>query len=603
MKRSDAATRWGLLGYFLKGSLALFLCGIAANFLGTLLGALIPQVISVTIDSVIGREELSSRNGWIVEVLGGREYLAGHMWLLAVLIASLALSIALFHYLRLYFNTRANQTMVRRMRDSLLSHIRRLPMSWHRAHRTGDVIQRCTSDVNTVSNFVSGQLVTLFRILILAAVSVVMMFLMNPTLAAVAASFVPVLIAVSYLFDRKMKRRFRECDEQEAVLSAIAQENFSGVRVVKAFGAERRERDKFERQNTYYTGLWVRIEKFLALYWTASDLFVSLQLMLIIVLGSVFCVRGELSPGDLVAFISYNTMLMDPVRQLGRIISNLSKAGVSIDRISEIMNAVEERQGGGELLTGDIVFDNVSFSYGDGKNALENISFTLPEGETLGIVGATGSGKSTLVALLAALYPPSSGTVTVGGQDISALPPSLVRSQIGLVLQEGHLFSRTVGENIALAAEDAGADEVREAAKIACVDENIHSFAKGYDTLVGERGVTLSGGQKQRVAIARTLLRHTPYLIFDDSLSAVDSDTDAAIRANLKEFCKGATTVSVSHRVTTVMHADNILVMDGGRIIERGTHEALLAAGGMYRKIYDVQMSLPEELAKEVRNG
>ncbi len=586
-------TRAGMLRFFLKGSLSLFAASIVCNLFSVLFTAAVPQIVSFTVDSVIGNEPVSDALAPLVDLFGGIGYLKGHLGAIAAAALLCAALIGLFQYLQAYFNARANQTLAERMRNTVFSHVLRLPLAWHRASRTGDVIQRCTSDADTISNFISGQLVTLVRVLILTTLSLTLMFLMNVPLGAIAAAFVPVLLLYSLIFYKRMGKHFLECDENEALLSAYAQENFSGVRVVRAFGRERSERDKFERQNTYYTGLWVRTLRYLNLFWISSDLLLTLQLMTIIAVGTVFCVQGNLTAGQLLAFVSYNTLLMDPVRQLGRIISNLSKAGVSIDRLAELMNVEEEEEGAFEPLKGDIVFDGVRFSYGD-REVLKGVSFRVPEGTTLGIIGGTGSGKSTLAALLDGLYPLDGGDITIGGRSIKELSPATVRGNVGLILQEGHLFSRTVGENIAIATHGAGQDEIERYAKIACVHENVMGFARGYDTVVGERGVTLSGGQKQRVAIARTLLRKTPYLIFDDSLSAVDSDTDVMIRNNLRRECAGSTVIVISHRISTVMDAENILVLEDGNIKEQGTHEELLKLGGTYRRLFEMQTEPPE---------
>ena len=589
-------SRAGMLKYFLKGSVFLFVMSIVANLIGTLLNIVIPQIISFTIDSVIGTEAVGEKYAGIVSLLGGVEFLKVNMWIIAVAIIAVALLIAVTTYFRMYLTVRGNQTLMRRMRNKLFSHIQRLPLKWHHAHMTGDIIQRCTSDADTISNFISNQLITLFRILILTVLSLVLMFVMQPVLAAIATAFVPVLLLCSVFFYKMARKHFKKCDEEEGVLSTIAQENFTGVRVVRAFGRERYERDRFEKQNTYYTGLWTKTLRFLAAFWSSSDCIATLQGLSIIVAGTVFCVRGSLTTGELIAFIFYNTMLMGPVRQLGRIISNMSKAGVALGRIGEILNGEEEEYGEKGPLSGDIEFKNVSFEYETGKPVLRDISFSVREGSVLGILGGTGSGKSTITYLLDGLYAPTNGEIYIGGKPVSEIPPATLRSNIGLMLQEGYIYSGTIGENIALAADSATAEDIKCAAKEACIDENIEGFANGYDTVVGERGVTLSGGQKQRVAIARTLLRKTPYLIFDDSLSAVDSETDAAIRANLNEKFKGATVIIISHRINTVMHADNIIVLDGGKIAESGNSAQLLKRGGIYKKIYDLQFQLPEEL-------
>lgn len=596
-------TKAGMLGYFLKGCRFLFAVSIVSGIIVTFLSVLIPQIISFTVDSVIGSTPPEGAFAVFASLFGGVQNLKSNIWIIAVVIAAVALVTAIFQYCVTYFNTRANQLLMRGMRNNLFSHIQRLPLGWHVTHQTGDIIQRCTSDADAISNFISNQLTSLFRIIIMVVLSLTLMFMMNVKLALIAAAFIPLLVAYSLFFYAKAGKSFKKCDEEEGVLSTIAQENLTGVRVVRAFGKERYERDKFERQNVYYTGLWVHIEKFLAMYWTTNDFLAALQCMLLIVIGTLFCLDGSITPGNLVAFISYNTMLMGPVRQLGRIISNMSRAGVSIARIGEIMNADEEEYGAEGELSGDIEFRNVNFCYEEGKPVLKDVSFKVPQGTTLGVIGGTGSGKSTLMYLLDRLYPVSDGSIFIGGKDINEIPPATVRHNIGFVLQEGYLYSGTITENISAAGENVPFEKVERAASDACIDENIRAFSSGYETVVGERGVTLSGGQKQRVSIARTLVRKTPYFIFDDSLSAVDSETDAAIRARLARGFGDATVILISHRITTVMHADNIIVMEGGEVAEQGTNAELIAKNGIYRRIYDMQMSLPEELKKEAERG
>ena len=602
MKKQNAArfTKAGMLAYFLKGSLGLFAVSILCNLFMTLLLVLIPQLIGFTVDSVIGSEEVSSAYEVFVSLFGGLEHLKENIWLIALTVVALSLVTALFRYGNNFFTLHANQIMLKRMRDTLFSHLQRLPLSWHHAHNTGDIIQRCTSDVDAISNFVSGQLVTLLRIVIMIVLSLTLMFLTDVRLALIAAAFLPAVVLYSAVFFAKLLPEYQKCDEEEGVLSTIAQENFTGVRVVRAFGREKEERDKFEAQNTHYTGQWVRVMRQSALFWTTSDFLTALQLLFILIFGTIFCVEGSLSAGDLIIFISYSTLLVGPMGMLGRVISNMSRAGIAIGRISEIMNAKEEVYGEREPLRGDIVFDHVTFCYEEGKPVLSDVSFTVKEGTTLGILGGSGSGKSTIAYLLDGLYPLTSGTIRIGGRDISSLSPATVRSAVGFVLQEGFLFSRTVGENISIASPAAGEGEMKRAAALACVDEHIEAFPEGYKTEVGERGVTLSGGQKQRVSIARTLMRKTPILVFDDSLSAVDSETDAKIRSRLGKDLTGVTKLIISHRVTTVMGAEQLIVLEEGRIAEQGTHEELMQRGGIYRTIYEMQTALPEDLKEEL---
>ncbi len=314
------------------------------------------------------------------------------------------------------------------------------------------------------------------------------------------------------------------------------------------------------------------------------------------VAGIAETVGGGITLGEFLAFVFYNSTLAWPIRSLGRVLSEMSKAGVSAERVAEILAAEEEKDPPGALeppMDGDIAFRHVTFGYGGQEPVLKDVDFTIPAGSTFAVLGGTGSGKSTLAHLLDRLYelPPECGSITVGGVEISKIKLSHLRRNVGIVLQEPFLFSRTILENIRAARPGATREEVRRAARIACVDGDIEAFADGYDTMVGERGVTLSGGQKQRVAIARMLLQRAPILIFDDSLSAVDAETDARIRAALRQSLGGATVILISHRITTLMQADRILVLDRGKVAELGTHEELVRRDGIYRKIYEIQMN------------
>ena len=591
--RNNLRMVWG----FLNGSRLLFVLSMLFSALAALADMVAPQIVRITLDHVLGSAPTDTLPVFAVRLIaraGGVTVLRRHIGRLALALVAVALVKALSQYAYEVSRTAAAETLVKTMRDSLFSHIERLPYSWHMKHRTGDIIQRCTSDLETLKNFLAEQMTNLIRIVILLVLSLVFMLGMNRKLTLIAMLPVPVIVLYSLYFHRKIGEAFLDCDENEGVLSAIAQENLTGVRVVRAFGREKDERDRFEKQNRYYTGLWMKLARPLATFWSVGDVLSGTQILLTVVFGAELCIRGEMGSGAYIAFLSYCAMMTWPVRMLGRMISEMSKAGVSLDRIRYIMQSPEERDTGGGLtpdLNGDIVFEHVSFSYEGSAEVLHDLSFTVPAGTTLGILGGTGSGKSTLMLLLDKLYelPEGQGSIRIAGTDLRDIRTDYLRRNIGMVLQDPFLFSRTIAENISIYDETLGMDRIREAARAACLDETVMSFAKGYDTPVGERGLSLSGGQKQRTAIARTLSQNVPILVFDDSLSAVDTETDAKIRSAIEARFGRATVILISHRIPTLSRADNILVLDHGRILEQGSHETLKQAGGLYQQICEIQ--------------
>lgn len=602
-KREAFKAKAALIRRFLKGSLGMFILSMIMAALTAFADMISPQIIRAAVDNAIGGKpaDFPAPVMALIERFGGFEYLGKHLWIMAATIVCVALVKVASQYFFLVCNTKASETLVKTMRDSLFSHIERLPFSWHMKNRTGDIIQRCTSDISTTRNFVSQQLTQIMRIVILLVLSMIFMFSMNVPLTFIALIPMPVIIIYSLRFHRKIGEGFRKCDENEGKLSEMAQENLTGVRVVRAFGRERYERDRFESHNEYYTSLWVRLAKIMSRFWSTADVLSGLQVMLVVVFGAVFCIRGTMLSGEYIAFISYNALLIWPIRMLGRMISEMSKAGVSMDRIRYIMDAEEEQDVPDAIdadMTGDIRFDHVNFAYEGCPQMLHDVSFEMKSGTTLGILGGTGSGKSTLMLLLDKLYDleDGNGSITVGGVDIRNIRTAHLRKNIGMVLQEPFLFSRTIAENIGITSEGITLSDIRDAARAACLDETVSGFAKGYDTFVGERGVTLSGGQKQRAVIARMLTQDTPIMIFDDSLSAVDTETDAKIRSALEERFGSASIILISHRITTLSKADKILVIDRGRIVEQGTHDELIHNGGIYQKIYEIQSGSAQEV-------
>ena len=595
--------RGKLILRFLKGSKAFFVICMLCAALSSLADMITPQIIRITVDNVLGGQSTENLNlsvQGILNALGGPEGLRSRLWIMALAVVAVAIvKVAALYGFRV-MNARGSETLVKTMRDTLYGHIERLPFQWHMKNHTGDIIQRCTSDIETTRNFISEQMTSLIRICILLILSITFMLGMNSRLTLIAMIPLPFIVWYSIFFHHKFRKGFQECDESEGRLSAMAQENLTGVRVVRAFGRERYERDRFDAHNRAYTGLWVKLGRLMSLFWSTSDILSGIQVMLVVIFGVLFCLRGEMTSGEYIAFLSYNGMLVWPVRQLGRMISDMSKAGVGIDRIAYIMEAEEEkdRPGAEEApMDGEIRFEHVSFAYEGAPEMLHDIDLTIPAGSTLGILGGTGSGKSTLVYLLDRLYdlPETGGRITIGGTDIRNIRLEHLRKNIGIVLQEPYLFSRTLRENLGITRSAMEEEEMREAARAACLEETIQGFAKGYETFVGERGVTLSGGQKQRAAIARMLTQQAPIMVFDDSLSAVDTETDAKIRRELEKRFGSATIILISHRITTLSKADQVLVLDRGRVSQLGTPEELRSQPGLYRQIYEIQTLSGEE--------
>ena len=567
---------------FFKGAKRYFAVAVIASFVTTVFNSLTPQIFRFTIDSVLDGDKYP--------------YLSEHLWVIAGVLVGVAMLSGVSMFFSRFFTARAGENFAENMRNALYAHVQRLPSAWHDKNQTGDIIQRCTSDVEVIRNFVVTQLLEVFRTVFLIGVSFAMMWSMNRKLSGIVLLFVPVIVAYSAIFYRLIARRFTDADEAEGELSTVVQENATGVRVVRAFGREQYEMERFRKKNDAFAKLWIRLGTLSGLYWGIGDLITGLQVITVIVVGALEAVNGYISVGEFIAFASYNTALVWPVRGLGRILSDMSKAGVSFERVDYIIKAEEEAYGQQEkekLSHFDISFSNVTFSYEEGQKVLSDVSFHIPQGKIFGILGGTGSGKSTVTQLLARFYElkEGEGRISLGGQDIRQIPLEILRKNVAMVLQEPFLYSRTIRENIAASNPDATFEEIRSAAKIACVDDAIMSFPDGYDTLVGERGVTLSGGQRQRVAIARMLLQKAPVLIFDDSLSAVDAETDSLIRKALSTHMKGSTVILISHRITTLMAADEIMVLKQGRAEEMGTHSELIAQNGIYRKIYEIQMS------------
>jgi len=496
--------------------------------------------------------------------------------------------------------------ITRRLRNYLFDHIQRLSFTYHDRMQTGELISRCTSDVDALRRFFSDQAIGVGRIASLFVVNMLALLNLDVRLALLAVAVVPVLLAMSVLFFRRLSLAYEAYQDQEAVLSTTLQENLTGARVVKAFARQAFEREKFGRQNWEKFLRGKRLLQMHSLYWPISDTLCGLQMLVCVVVGALRAMDGTISIGTWVAYNNMVLWTIWPMRNLGRLVVQMSSGLVSYARVAEVIREKREPLEEGERvcqdrLRGEIVFDRVGFAYDPKSPVLNDVTFHCAPGQVIALLGSAGSGKTTLVNLLPRFYDYTSGLLTLDGMDLKRYPRHYLREQIGIVEQEPFLFARSIRENITYGVKRRVSQvEVEEVARAAAIHEDIVALARGYDTVVGEKGVMLSGGQKQRVAIARTLLKDPRILILDDSTSSVDTETEIEIREALQRLMCNRSTFVIAHRVQSVMQADLILVLDKGQILQRGTHDELLRQPGPYRRIYELQLRIEAELDQEI---
>jgi ATP-binding cassette subfamily B protein len=543
---------------------------------------------------------------FLVDQITGTQGTSVPLWLLALGFIGLAAVEGGFSFLSGRLASLTAEGVARRLRCYLFDHIQRLSFTYHDHNQTGDLIQRSTSDVDAIRRFFADQAIGIGRIVLLFAINFVALVQLNVRLALLSVIVIPPIIAISLFFFKRVGKAYEKFQEQESILSTVLQENLTGVRVVRAFARQEFERQKFEKEN------W---EKFLrgrrlllmhAFFWPSSDILCAAQMLFGFTMGALAAINGEISVGAYLAYSGLVIQIIWPMRNLGRLIVQTSTGLVSYKRVVDVISQEREPLTEGQVrptrdARGEVIFDKVSFEYNANAPALKEISLHAWPGQAIALLGSTGSGKTTLVNLLPRFYEYTGGSLTLDGVELKDYPRDYLRSQIGIVEQEPFLFSRTIRENITYGVGRQVTDaEVEAAARAAAVHDVIIAFPTGYQTLVGERGVTLSGGQKQRVALARTLLKDPAILILDDSTSSVDTETEADIRAALERLMHGRTTFIIAHRVQSVMNADQILVLDKGEIVQRGTHEELVAQEGFYRQIYDLQARIEDELQQEI---
>lgn len=581
-----------------------FLWALIATIMMVIIGFLTPLLLSEIVDSILGSEPFTMPDFLMnpINALGGRDFLRQNLWIPALALILMNVVNGVFTFIKGRSSAIASENIARKLRNDLYRHLQHLPFAYHVKAQAGELIQRCTSDVDTIRRFLAVQVMEVVNTVLMVVIAMSILLPRSVPITLYSLILVPPLFCFATWFFKMVHKSFEVADEADGVLNAVLQENLSGVRVVRAFGQQEREVEKFDRVNNDLRKKNLRLNELLAIYWGGGDAISMTQTLLTLVVCIIYACNGWITVGTLIVFTSTLGMLLFPIRQLGRTLSDAGKAMVSMKRVQAILHEEAEPDEPNALkpdLHGDIVFEHVSFAYPDDNvPVLRDVSFTIPAGKTAAVLGGTGSGKSTMMYLLQRLYTPTSGKITIGGVDIQQIDRKYLRAHVGLILQEPFLYSKSIRENVGITAPEQEAERIEHAADIASASGFIAKADKGWETVVGERGVTLSGGQKQRIAIARTLLKDNNILIFDDSLSAVDTETDAQIRAALRHEQKDVTTLIISHRVTTLSQADLILVLENGQISQQGTHAELCSQPGLYQRINSIQNALEEELTQ-----
>ena len=581
-----------------------FLWALIATIMMVIIGFLTPLLLSEIVDSILGSEPFTMPDFLMnpINDLGGRDFLRQNLWIPALALILMNIVNGVFTFIKGRSSAIASENIARKLRNYLYRHLQHLPFAYHVKAQAGELIQRCTSDVDTIRRFLAVQVMEVVNTVLMVVIAMSILLPRSVPITLYSLILVPPLFCFATWFFKMVHKSFEVADEADGVLNAVLQENLSGVRVVRAFGQQEREVEKFDRVNNDLRKKNLRLNELLAIYWGGGDAISMTQTLLTLVVCIIYACNGWITVGTLIVFTSTLGMLLFPIRQLGRTLSDAGKAMVSMKRVQAILHEEAEPDEPNAMkpdLHGDIVFDHVSFAYPDDNVlVLRDVSFTIPAGKTAAVLGGTGSGKSTMMYLLQRLYTPTSGKITIGGVDIQQIDRKYLRAHVGLILQEPFLYSKSIRENVGITAPEQEAERIEHAADIASASGFIAKADKGWETVVGERGVTLSGGQKQRIAIARTLLKDNNILIFDDSLSAVDTETDAQIRAALRHEQKDVTTLIISHRVTTLSQADLILVLENGQITQQGTHAELCSQPGLYQRINSIQNALEEELTQ-----
>ena len=596
-----------VLWHITEGFRLTFLIAISAMAIGYVFMFAVPLMARFSIDAILDIESVQVHT-WLqplVDAVSPEEGASMMTYLLLAGVATLLLQAiaGVFIYVRQRCSAIAAEGIVRRLRDHIFNHLEHLPASFHDRSDTGDLVQRCTSDMETVRVFLSGQTIEIARAVLMLVVVTPILFYMDVTMAWLSLAIMPLLFFAAIWFFQTVKEVFTAVDEAEAKMTTVLQENLTGIRVVRAFARQEFETEKFAEKNAAFRDHNKRLMVLLGGYYGFSDIFCLGQTGFILLVGASRVMDGTLTVGTLFAFITYVSMIIWPIRHMGRVLTDSGKAIVAIGRLTEILTEPvesEEKLTPETQLSGAVSFRDVHFEYDERGAVLNGISFSIAPGETLALLGAPGSGKSTIAQLLLRLYDYQSGSIRLDEHELSTLNRKYVRSQISIVLQEPFLYSASIGANLLVGRQTATLMEAKQAAIDACIHESIERFPRGYESMVGERGVTLSGGQRQRIALARALLKEPPILILDDSLSAVDTDTESQILEALRKRRGKQTTIIIAHRLSSVMHADKILMLQDGRVIQEGTHESLSQTPGTYRQLCQIQGAIQKQIDADI---
>jgi len=563
----------------------------------TLTDILEPWPIKIVVDNILQSKKLPAvLSGVVTGLFGHNTYAIVNFAVAAV--AAIAVVGAVSSYFEKYLTTSVSQWVGHDLRRTLYHHIQRLSLAEHDKARSGDLITRVTSDIEAVQDFINSALLGMLVNVMTLVGMIGVMFYLNWRFTLIALSVSPVLFLVVYSFTRRIKKASRAVRKKEGELLSIVSEVLTSIRVVQAFAREDYEQERFESKSLANVEAGLQARSIKATLAPIVEVIVAVGTCLVLGYGARLALAGDLSAGVLIVFLLYLGKMYKPMRDLSKMTDTVSKAIVGYERIQEVLDIdsrVRDMPGArpAPKLKGRITFDHVSFSYDDGKQVLSDVSFTIEAGQVAAIVGPSGTGKTTLVSLIPRFYDPAGGSVTIDGTDVRRYRLKSVRDQISFVLQDTLLFRATIWENIAYGRPDASPAAIRRAAELANASEFIDAMPDGYDTMVGERGMTLSGGQRQRIAIARAIVRDTPILILDEPTAGLDAGSEQSVIGALDALMKGRTSVVIAHHLGTIQHADVIFVINDSALVEQGTHEELLAKNGVYAELHRIQN--PEE--------